>query len=93
MTARPDRTSLPRALEATHHELEPVRVHGRLVGVRLTVRHAADGAWRGHLRFSAPGALDRETAEIFCADSEADLWRAVRSLGEHHLHALYQSLA
>jgi hypothetical protein len=93
MTARPDRTSLPPAPAPVHHELEPVRVHDLLVALQLTVRYATDGTWRGRIRFMTPGAADRETAEIFHAESEAELWSAVRSLGGHYIHALYHSLA
>ena len=93
MTARPNRSSLSQDWEPVQHELEPVRVQQAEVAVRLTVRHTADGTWRGSLRFTRPDLPDRETAEIFCAESEVELWRAVRTLGEHHLRALYLSLA
>lgn len=92
MTARPNRTPLPQGWEPVQHELAPVRVFDAEVAVRLTVRRSADGAWRGQLHFGPPEGPTRETAEIFCADSEADFWRAVRALGEHHLRALYLSL-
>jgi hypothetical protein len=45
------------------------------------------------LRFIDPELVARETAEIFCAESEPELWESVRSLPEHHLRALYLSLA
>ena len=93
MRARPDPTWRPAEEESVEHELEPVRIADQLVNLQLTVRHAADGAWRGRLRFHSPGTPDRETAEIFCATSEADLWQSVRALGTHHLRALYLSLA
>jgi hypothetical protein len=93
MTARPDRTSLAQEWDPVQHELPPVRIHNADIAVRLTVRRSADGAWRGHLSFSPPGGPVRDTAEIFCADSEAEFWRAVRALGGHHLRALYLSLA
>ena len=93
MTARPNRTPLPQDREPVQHELAPVRVHETDIAVRLTVRRSADGAWRGQLHFRPPDGPDRGTAEIFCADSEADFWRAVHALGEHHLRALYLSLA
>ena len=93
MTARPNWTPLPQDWEPVQHELAPLRIEESDIAVRLTVRHSADGAWRGQLRFTPPKGPERETAEIFCADSEADFWRAVRALGEHHLRALYLSLA
>jgi hypothetical protein len=93
MTARPNRTSLPQDREPVQHELDPLRILESLVAIHLTVRRSTDGAWRGRLRFATPEAPDRETAEIFCADSEEELWRSVRSLGRHYLRALYLSLA
>lgn len=93
MTAQPNRNRLPQEWERIQHELPPLRVQDALVGVCLILRYAPDGAWRGRLRFITPGAADRETAEIFCAPSEAELWRAVHTFGDHHLRALYQSLA
>jgi len=45
------------------------------------------------LRFADPDSTrERETAEIFCAESEADLWESVRELRDHHLRDLYRSL-
>jgi hypothetical protein len=59
----------------------------------LTLRHADDGAWRGRLRFIDPASSrERETAEILCGDSEADVWASVRELRDHHLRDLYRSL-
>jgi len=93
MAAQPGRTPLPQEWEQVEHELPPLRVAAEPVGVRLALRRAADGAWRGRLRFLDPGGRERETADIFCAPSESELWRSVRSLGEHNLRALYLSLA
>ncbi|HEU5041616.1 MAG TPA: hypothetical protein VFT84_12375 [Gemmatimonadales bacterium] len=93
MTARPGRTSLPQEWEPVRHELAPLRILESTVEVELTVRHAPDGAWRGHLRFVTPEGAERITAEIFRADSEAELWHSVRTLGEHYLRALFHSLA
>jgi hypothetical protein len=57
------------------------------------VRRADDGAWRGRLRFSdSASSRERETVEIFCAGSEADLWESVRELRDHHIRDLYRSL-
>lgn len=92
MTAQPNRTRLPQEREQVQHELPPVRVQDVLVGLCLTLRHTEDGAWRGRLRFIPPDGAERETAEIFCAGSESELWRAVHTLGDHHLRALYLSL-
>ena len=93
MTARPDRTSMAQQWEPVQHELPFIRVMAAPVGVVLTLRHSPDGAWRGRLRFTTADAPDRETAEIFCAETETELWRSVRTLGEHQLRALYLSLA
>ena len=92
MTARPSRTPLPHESDPVHHELTPFSVQDLPVSLWVTIRHAPDGAWRARLRFVTPESPDRETAEIFCADSEPELWRAVRTLGRHHLRALYLSL-
>jgi hypothetical protein len=73
------------------HELDPIRFEGGWVPLRLIVRRADDGAWRGRLQYGDEGGL-RETSEILCGDSEPDLWLAVRRLGEHHLRDLYRSL-
>ncbi len=81
-------------VEPVVHELPPIRYGGEEVPIRLFVRRAEDGSWRGRLMF---GTGDVEgapsTAEIFCGPSEADLWEAVRDLREHHLRDLYRSLA
>jgi len=94
MPAPLTRSSLPDPTEPVLHDLGPVRYEGTMVAVRLAVRRAEDGIWRGRLHFSSGGAdLDRATAEIFCATSEQDLWQAVRDLREHHLRDLFRSLA
>ncbi len=75
------------------HDLPPVRFEGTLISMRLTVRRAEDGVWRGRLSFEdATANTERETAEIFCGPSEQDLWQSVRALGEHHFRDLYRSL-
>jgi hypothetical protein len=59
------------------------------------VRHAEDGVWRGRLIFGGTGesgSVECETAEIFCAPTQQDLWQAVHNLREHHLRDLYRSL-
>ena len=92
MTARPNRTSLPHQGEPIPSELPPLRVQDIPVAVDAVVRQAPDGTWRGLLRFTPPDAPARTTAEIFRADTEADLWHSIRTLGEHYLRALYTSL-
>lgn len=81
-------------VEPAVHELPPIRYGGDEVPIRLFVRRAEDGSWRGRLVFG-PGEVETapSTAEIFCGPSEADLWEAVRDLREHHLRDLYRSLA
>ena len=91
--AQPSRTRLPQEAERVEHALESLRVAGHPVEVRLALWRSGDGAWRGRLRFLAAGTPERETADIFCSPSESELWLSVRALGEHHLRALYLSLA
>jgi hypothetical protein len=77
-TVRPP-TRDPR--EPVQHELDALRFNGQVVLLSLIVRHAADGAWRARLRFlDSDSGRERETVEIFCAESEADLWESVREL-------------
>lgn len=79
--------------EPFSHELQPLQLAGRMVGVTLAVRLADDGAWRGRLRFTGeddPG--ERETAEIFCGETEDELWQSVQRLREHHFRDLFRSL-
>jgi hypothetical protein len=79
--------------EPVQHELESIRFAGQLVNLSLILRRANDGAWRGRLRFvDAESNRERETVEIFCAESEADLWQSVRELRDHHIRDLYRSL-
>jgi hypothetical protein len=79
--------------EPVHHELDPLRFAGQLVSLSLILRRADDGAWRGRLRFvDADSNRQRETVEIFCAQSEAELWESLRELRDHHIRDLYRSL-
>ncbi len=79
--------------EPVRYELDPLRFAGQLVNLSLILRHAEDGAWRGRLRFAdADSNRQRETVEIFCAESEAELWESVRELRDHHIRDLYRSL-
>jgi hypothetical protein len=89
-TVRPP-TRDPR--EPVHHELDAIRVAGQVVLLSLILRRADDGAWRARLRFlDSDSGRERETAEIFCAESEAELWESVRELRDFHLRDLYRSL-
>ena len=76
------------------HPLDPIRVAGETIYLSLTIRRDDDGVWRGRLRFTNDGDVGRErrTAEIFCGETEEDLWTAVRRLRDHHLRDLYRSL-
>lgn len=79
--------------EPVLHELDPVRVEGREVPIRISVRRLDDGSWRGRLLFGQPEvARECETAEILRAETEEDFWRSVGGLREHHLRDLYRSL-
>ena len=79
--------------EPVIHELPPLRFDGSQLLLKLSIRQAEDGMWRGRLHFSDPVAgAERETAEIFCGQSQQDLWQSVRDLREHHLRDLYRSL-
>ena len=93
MTAQPHRLGAPVARDPVVHELPPLRLPDQLIAIHLSLRRDDDGAWRARLCFIEPDGEHRETAEIFCAPSEAELWEAVRSLPEHHRRALYLSLA
>lgn len=93
MTARPYRFGAPVAQDPVVHELSPLRFPNHLITIQLRLRCDDDGAWRARLLFLDAAGDTRETAEIFCAPSEAELWEAVRTLPEHHLRALYLSLA
>ena len=64
-----------------------------MIALRLVVRRAEDGSWRGRLVFGSgdvPEAL--ATAEIFFGAMEPDLWDSVRDLRDHHIRDLYRSL-
>lgn len=94
MPAQSARYGQPDPSEPVIHELPPIRYGGDEVAVRLAVRRAEDGSWRGRLIFGpADGDVAPATAEIFCGPQETDLWQAVRDLREHHLRDLYRSLA
>ena len=85
MSVQSLRTGSRDVREPTLYELEPIR---------LSVRFADDGVWRGRLEcHDAEAGSQRSTAEIFCGASEDDLWQSVRAIGAHHLRDLYRSLA
>jgi len=93
MSAQLARQAVPAPHEAVVHDLPAIRFEGQSVLVRLALRHAEDGAWRGRILFGAEETEhERATAEIFCAASEQDLWLSVRDLRDHHLRDLYRSL-
>jgi hypothetical protein len=93
MPGQPARFSAPDSSEAVVHDLPPIRFDGQLIAIRLLVRHAEDGIWRGRILYGeADTEGERSTAEIFCATSEQDLWQSVRDLRDHHLRDLYRSL-
>ncbi len=93
MSAQPARSAAPAVREAVVHDLPPIKFEGQSVAVRLALRRADDGVWRGRIHFGAEETEhERTTAEIFCAVSEQDLWLAVRDLRDHHLRDLYRSL-
>lgn len=93
MPANSVRYGVPDPAEPIEHELPSASIGGEEVMLRLKVRRAEDGTWRARLVF---GSGDSEsapsTAEIFCAESENDLWQAVRDLRDHHVRDLYRSI-
>lgn len=93
MAAHPARSGPSRPTDPVIHELPALRVAGAEVLVRLAAWRAEDGLWRGRLVF---GSLEAEgtptTADIFCAQTESDLWQSVRDLREHHIRDLYRSI-
>jgi hypothetical protein len=92
MTAQPSRYPAPTLRVPRLHELPPLRIADRHIELLLSVRRDEDGAWRARLRFAEQG-IERETAEIFCGLSETELWQSVAGLRDHHIRALYLSLA
>ena len=82
------------AREPTQHPLDPVRVAGQTIHLSLTIRRDGDGVWRGRLHFvdTYDPLRSLSTAEIFCGDSEEELWQAVHRLRDHHIRDLYRSV-
>ncbi len=94
MPANPVRYGVSNPNEPSIHDLPPIRYAAALIAVRVEVRRAEDGTWRGRLLFFPPGAeAPATTGEILCAASENELWESVRDLRDHHLRDLYRSLA
>lgn len=83
------RYGTPNPHEPVIHDLPPMRFGTELIAVQLELRRSEDGIWRGRLLFGE-GAV--ATTEIFCAQTETDLWEAVQGLREHHLRDLYRSV-
>jgi hypothetical protein len=94
MSGSPVRYGVPNPAEPTLHDLPSFRYEGDLVAVRLELRRAEDGTWRGRLLFGHTDdrSVAPATAEIFYAHSEVDLWECVHDLREHHLRDLYRSV-
>jgi hypothetical protein len=79
--------------EPVIHDLASVRYAGEEIPIRLVVRRAEDGTWRGRLLFgTSEASVAPSTAEILCGPSETELWQAVRDLHEHHIRDLYRSV-
>ena len=95
MPASPVRYGVPNPTDPVIHELPPFRYEGGLVIVRLELRRAEDGTWRGRLLFGNADetGVAPATAEIFYAHSEPELWECVHDLREHHLRDLYRSVS
>ena len=93
MPANPVRFGVQDPAEPIEHELPSASIAGEEVSLRLRVRRAEDGTWRARLIFG-PGDADTapSTAEIFCAESENDLWQSVRDIRDHHIKDLYRSI-
>lgn len=89
MVGSPVRYGSPNPQEPVRHDLPPLRYGADLIPVQLELRRAEDGIWRGRLLFGDP---DLATTEIFCAQTETDLWEAVHGLRDHHLRDLYRSV-
>lgn len=93
MPAKPVRYGAANPSEPVVHELPPLKYDGDLIAIRLEVRRAEDGTWLGRLIFGHAGdGSEPATADILCAQSEADLWECLQDLREHHLRDLYRSV-
>ena len=87
------RYSRPHPSEPATHDLPPIRYGEEIIALRLVVRRAEDGSWRGRLLFGTGDMQEAvATAEIFFGANEPDLWESVRGLRDHHIRDLYRSL-
>lgn len=93
MAAQPYRSIASVPTDPCLHELPPLHLADQMIVLQLSVRRDADGVWRAWLRFVDQDGRVRDTAEIFRGASETELWQSVNGLQEHHLRALYLSLA
>ena len=95
MPGSPVRYGSTNPAEPALHELPPLTWGEESVPVHLEMRRTDDGIWRGRLLFGPveEGASAQATADIFCAESEADLWQCVQDIRHHHLRDLYRSVA
>ncbi|MEE8372576.1 MAG: hypothetical protein V3R87_02420 [Dehalococcoidia bacterium] len=83
----------PYPSEPAVHDLPPIRYGEEIIALRLVVRRAEDGSWRGRLVFGSGDVQESlATAEIFFGAMEPDLWDSVRDLRDHHIRDLYRSL-
>jgi hypothetical protein len=93
MSGNAARFGAPSPSDPVLHELPPLQIADALVAVRLELRRSDDGVWRGRLIF---GETDHgpiaATGEIFCAETETDLWESVHHLRANHLKDLYRSV-
>jgi len=79
--------------EPAVHDLPPICYGDEIIALRLVVRRAEDGSWRGRLVFGSGEVQEAlATAEIFFGAVEPDLWDSVRDLRDHHVRDLYRSL-
>ncbi len=87
------RYNRPYPSEPAVHDLTPIRYGEEIIALRLVVRRAEDGSWRGRLVFGSGEVQEAlATAEIFFGAVEPDLWDSVRDLRDHHIRDLYRSL-
>lgn len=90
---RPARFGRNNPNEPVVHDLPGIRYGADLIALRVSVRRAEDGIWRGRLIFGADEEVESPaTAEIIVAASESEFWEAVRDLRHSHLCDLYRSV-
>ena len=92
--ARPARFGRTNSSEPVLHDLPSIRYGADVIALRVPVRRAEDGVWRGRLIFGVDEeGLAPSTAEILVAPSESEFWEAVRDLRHSHLCDLYRSVS